>query len=88
MTSMARSEPEQVGVTQARARLSDLLTRVGRGERFVLVKRGKAVAELVPAGEAREPTSRPLGLAAVAGALADWEDLPSAIDDIVSTRTP
>ena len=39
---------ERVGAASARAALSRLLRRVEAGERFVITKRGRAVAELRP----------------------------------------
>lgn len=39
---------ERLGITQAKAALSGLLRRVEAGERFVITRRGRAVAELRP----------------------------------------
>jgi len=39
---------ESVSVRQARAQLSKLLVRVGRGEHFVITRGGKPMARLVP----------------------------------------
>ena len=38
-----------VGVYDAKTQLPKLLERVGRGERFLITKHGKPVAQLVPA---------------------------------------
>ena len=38
-----------IDVREAKARLQTLLDRVSRGERFVITKHGRPVAELVPA---------------------------------------
>lgn len=39
---------ETVGTAEVKARLTQLLDRVSRGERFVITNRGKPVALLVP----------------------------------------
>ena len=39
-----------IGVYAAKTQLPKLLDRVRRGERFVITKHGRPVAELVPAG--------------------------------------
>jgi prevent-host-death family protein len=38
-----------IGVYDAKTQLPKLLERVGRGERFVITKHGRPVAQLVPA---------------------------------------
>jgi prevent-host-death family protein len=44
-----------IGVYDAKTQLPKLLERVRRGERFIITKHGRPVAELVPAGaEARQ----------------------------------
>jgi hypothetical protein len=42
----------------------------------------------VPAGEeaVRAPAAAPIGLAAVAGALADWDDLDEVVEEIYGNR--
>jgi prevent-host-death family protein len=44
-----------IGVYQAKTHLPELLQRVGRGERFVITRRGRPVAELVPPHAPGEP---------------------------------
>jgi len=44
-----------IGVYDAKTQLPELLDRVSRGERFVITKHGRPVAELVPAGADRAP---------------------------------
>jgi prevent-host-death family protein len=39
-----------IGVYDAKTQLPKLLDRVSRGERFVITKHGRPIAELVPAG--------------------------------------
>lgn len=38
----------EIGAYDAKTRLSELLERVANGERFVITRHGKAVAELAP----------------------------------------
>ncbi|MCM2314517.1 MAG: type II toxin-antitoxin system prevent-host-death family antitoxin [Thermoanaerobaculia bacterium] len=40
----------EIGAYEAKTNLSALLGRVEKGERFVITRHGKAVAELVPVG--------------------------------------
>jgi prevent-host-death family protein len=44
-----------IGVYDAKTQLPKLLDRVSRGERFVITKRGRPVAELIPAREVGAP---------------------------------
>jgi prevent-host-death family protein len=49
----------EVGVFDAKNRLSELVDRAERGEETVITRRGKAVAKLVPTGElSKEQRSR------------------------------
>ena len=50
---------DTINLTQAKARLSELLDRVEAGHEFVITRRGKAVAHLAPATRPRKPL--PLG---------------------------
>lgn len=78
---------ESLGVAEAKRRFSELIDRVSAGERFVVSRRGRPVLALVPAGEAMQaPAHAPKGLAAVAGALADWDDLDDVVDEIYANR--
>jgi len=85
MTIMTNPE-RTVGVADAKARFSELLNRVGRGERFLIARRGTPVAALVPPDATTSPAELPLGLAAVAGALATWDELPDVVDQIYAAR--
>ncbi len=80
--------PQSVGTAEAKRRFSELVDRVGEGERFLVSRRGRpAVALVPPAAELFEaPTKPPSGLAALAGALADWEDLDLAVEGIYAAR--
>jgi prevent-host-death family protein len=44
-----------IGVYEAKTQLPKLLERVSRGERFIITKHGRPVAELVPAGTEAPP---------------------------------
>lgn len=39
-------EPEQIGVSEAKTRLSELLDKVSKGRTYRITKRGRVVAEL------------------------------------------
>lgn len=79
---------ESLGVAEAKRRFSELLDRVDLGERFVVSRRGRPAMVLgPPTPEAlRPPVQRPIGLAAVAGALAEWEDLEETVEEIYAAR--
>jgi prevent-host-death family protein len=77
-----------INVHQAKAKLSELLDRVERGETVVIARRNKPVAELRPITRAPEKQRRPIGLAKGMGRvlpaffepmseeeLADWYDV-------------
>ncbi len=77
-----------LGVAEAKRRFSELIDRVDSGEHFVVSRRGRPAVVLgPPTPEAlRRTAERPIGLAAVAGALAEWEDLDEAVDEIYAVR--
>jgi prevent-host-death family protein len=63
---------EVVSVADAKRRFSELIERVGRGERFLVTRRGKPVLALVPPGDARaedEPEPKKRGFMALWGIL-------------------
>lgn len=73
---------DSIGVAEAKQRFSELLDRVGAGERIVIARRGRPAAVLVPPGDGiglRVPHA-PRGFASIVGALAD----SPAIDEIVT----
>ena len=82
------SKGQMIGVAEAKRRFSELVDRVQRGERFVVSRHGRPVVALVrPDRElARRPAAAPRGLAAGAGALADWDDFSRIVDEIVEAR--
>ena len=79
---------ESYGVGEAKRRFAELIERVGHGERFLISKRGRPAVALVPPDEVAgaDPKVRPLGLAAVAGALADWDELEAVTMEIYASR--
>ena len=81
-----RGEGNTLGVADAKASLSELIERVARGERFLILRRGRPALALVPPEEAAVPRRRPSGLATIAGALEDWGELPAVVEDIYRTR--
>ncbi len=81
-----RSAETEFGVAEAKARFSELIDRVARGERFQITKHGRRVVELVRPGEAPRAKVERAGLAALAGALADWDALPVVVEEIYSAR--
>jgi len=77
-----------VGVAEAKRRFSELLDRVGSGERIVIARRGKPAVALVPPDEelARGSRPAPTGFAAIAGALAECDELDELVDDVYAAR--
>lgn len=82
------SVPGSLGTAEAKRRFSELLDRVGEGERFLVSRRGRPAVALVPP-DAELFASRerpPSGLAAVAGSLADWDQLDQVVRDVYAAR--
>jgi prevent-host-death family protein len=78
---------EVLNVGEAKRRFSELIDRVGRGERIVVARRGRPVLALVPPPAAEvEAEPEVLGLAAFAGALAEWEDFEAVMDEVYASR--
>jgi prevent-host-death family protein len=88
MTESSDNDAHVLGVAEAKRRFSELIDRVGEGERFIVARHGKlAVALVAPSEEwMRAPAESPVGLAAVAGALADWEEIDEVLNDIYTAR--
>jgi antitoxin (DNA-binding transcriptional repressor) of toxin-antitoxin stability system len=78
-----------MGVAEAKRRFSELIDRVDAGERFVVSRHGRPAVVLAPPtpDALRTPFTRPIGLAAVAGALADWDDLDETVREIYASRS-
>lgn len=87
-TQRGASDPQNLGTAEAKRRFSELVDRVGEGERFVVSRRGRPAVVLVPpAAELLDaPSQPPGGLATIAGALADWDDLEETVKEIYAAR--
>lgn len=78
---------EMVGVAEAKKRFSELVDRVKRGERFVVLRRGRPAVALVPPDEVGEGSDvAPAGLVSIVGAMADWPELDDVVDEIYASR--
>ena len=77
---------EMINVGEAKRRFSELIDRVAAGERFVIARRGRPVLAVVPPEAVGAPPNVHLGLAAFAGALADWPELDEVMADVVASR--
>jgi len=87
MTSKQQHVTRSIGVAEAKRHFSELLDRVAAGERVVVSRRGRPAVVLVPpTRELTEPAPPPVGLAAVAGALADWDELEMVVEEIYAAR--
>jgi prevent-host-death family protein len=86
--SSRASDLKSLGTAEAKRRFSELVDRVGEGERFLVSRRGRPAVALVPPAAAllEAPTKPPSGLAALAGALAGWDDLEQAVAEIYAAR--
>jgi antitoxin (DNA-binding transcriptional repressor) of toxin-antitoxin stability system len=83
---MSEPVPQELGVAEAKARFSEIIDRVSRGERFVVSRHGRPVLALIRPNEVSPWSVRPTGLAAIAGALSDWRDLPAVVTEIYQAR--
>lgn len=83
-----QQKTEILGVAEAKRRFAELIDRVQNGERFLVSRRGRPAVALVPPGPelARGPRPAPRGLAAGAGALGDWEELPEIVEEFCAAR--
>ena len=74
-------------VAEAKRNFRELIARVGAGERIVIARRGTPVMALVHPDEVSLARPfRPVGLAAVAGALSDWQELDDLVGEIYAAR--
>jgi prevent-host-death family protein len=78
----------EFGTFEAKNKLSALLDRVERGERVVITRRGKPVAEMIPAAaaeaqreRAREAMRRIRERAEKSGGKFDWEEWKAFRDE-------
>lgn len=79
---------EHIGVADAKRRFAELTERVGNGESFVIVNRGRPVVALVPPQRVADDADQaPIGLAAFAGVLAgEWDEIDSDVAEIIAAR--
>lgn len=78
---------EEMGVAETKQRFAELIDRVLDGERFIVTRRGRPVAALVPAtDDATNEPSRFLGLAAFAGAMADVPEFEAVMAEVIASR--
>ena len=79
--------PETINVADAKRRFSEIIERVSRGERFLIARRGTEVMAVVPPSEVTHTGGGPpVGLAAVAGALSDWDEIDADVDALYAMR--
>ena len=86
MTKSTPARPEALPVAEAKRRFSELIDRVEQGEQILVSRRGTVVVALVPPRATQAARPAPVGLAAVAGALADWRDLEAVVGEIYAAR--
>lgn len=79
---------ETLGVAEAKRRFSELIERVGAGERIVVARHGRPVMALIPPGASgpAPATGRPTGFATLAGALGDVDGFAQTMDEVVASR--
>ena len=78
---------EMIGVAETKRRFAELIDRVLDGERFVVTRRGRSVAALVPpSADVVSGEVEYLGLAAFAGILDDWPEFEDVMKDVIATR--
>lgn len=75
-----------VGVREARARLSDLLKRVAKGEEIAITRRGQEVARLVPSPMAVRPRRKGGWLKGAVWIADDFDDTPEALIDLMEGK--
>lgn len=79
---------ETLGVAEAKRRFSELIDRVGAGERIVVARHGRPVMALIPpdAAGGALATGPPTGFATLAGALGDVAGFAQTMDEVVASR--
>lgn len=78
---------ESMGVAETKQRFAELIDRVLDGERFIVTRRGRPVASLVPVVDEASGGERTyLGLAAFAGYLADWPEFEETMAEVIASR--
>ena len=80
-----RGEPIKVGVREFRGKLGDYLRQAGKGARFLIVSRGKPVAELGAPSDAA-PKREPRRAGALKGKIwmaDDWDEWPEGFIEAI-----
>ncbi len=77
-----------VNVHEAKARLSEYLAAVERGEEIVIARRNRPVARLVRIEPDRPKKRRPLGLARGMGRVPDDFNAPMGEEELALWETP
>ncbi len=85
MTESEKSS-SKMGVAEAKRRFSELIDRVGEGERVIISKHGKPVLKLSRPLASDNGAQKPLGLASAAGALSEWEEFDRVVEDLYEAR--
>lgn len=76
----------RISVAEAKRTFSDVIGAVRHtGETFIIEKRGRPVAAIVPLEMVAEAAA-PKGLLGLVGAFADAPDLSAVLDEVVRTR--
>ncbi len=75
----------EIGATEAKARLSELLRAVGHGETVAITRHGKQVAHLVSAC-AKDRASRERAVAQFRQLRADWKPVNLSTEEILALR--
>lgn len=76
-----KSKPTEVSVAEAKAKLSEILTRVEQGEEIVITRRGKPVATLAQAKKTLKPFTSHAELLASQGVAKT-----SSVDTLIAMR--
>jgi len=77
----------EIGLTEARERLTEILERVLEGEQLVVTRYGSPVAAIVPVPADLDAGDPPLGLAAFAGAAASRRGLYDRVTEVILLRS-
>ena len=83
------TQPHRLPVGVAKRDFRRLLEAAGRGQRTVILRHGRPVAELGPLRNGRPDlpiARRPGGLLALLGAFGDWDTIDADIEAIVAER--
>ena len=76
----------RISVAEAKRTFSDVIGAVRHtGETFIIEKRGRPVAAIVPL-EMVAGAAAPKGVLGLVGAFGDAPELPALLDDVVRTR--